>query len=141
MNEDVAARRNWVRRSVGIAVCGSPIALLVCSFIAGFRDGQRNTFAFVWFAVAALIVAAVNVYLSFVRPWLLLCRLGSLEGIRHVSGFPVVGTVFATISGILGFGAAGTALVGLVAMALDTGGAPWFLASTWRQSDLWDTPR
>jgi hypothetical protein len=113
--------------------------LLIVSFVVSFGESPRHSFAFIWLALGAMFVALVNFYLSFVRPWLLVGSQGSLEGVRHVSGIPLVGTILAMIGGVLGFSASGTAFVGLVAMTLDTGGAPWFLISTWHQSALWDT--
>lgn len=88
--------------------------------------------------MAALLVAMLNFYLSSIRPLLLIRRHGSLEGIPHVSGFPLAGTVLVLLGGLFGFGAWGTALFGLLALVLDTGGLPWFLISTWGDSSMWD---
>jgi hypothetical protein len=40
---------------------------------------------------------------------------------------------------LFSFGAVGTALIGICAFALDTGGTGWFVVSTWRDRSLWDT--
>jgi hypothetical protein len=40
--------------------------------------------------------------------------------------------------GSIGFGEWPTAVVGLAALALDTGGLPWFLIQTWRDEGFWD---
>lgn len=136
--EELGTPKNWTRRGVGIAACLSPVVLLVSSLATALGDRPSHMFEFAWVTAGAMFVALLNFYLSFIRPALMARRLGTMEGIRHVSGFPLVGTVLVVIGGILGFGAAGTAVIGLVALALDTGGAPWFLASTWQDSSLWD---
>ena len=133
--------KKYARRAIGVDLCFSPLALLVCSAIAAQMGTQRHPFAAVGFVIAALLFAVLNFYLSFIRPWRLLRQHGSLDGIPHVSGFPIVGTILVLLSGIFGFGAIGTSLLGMLALALDTGGAPWLLITTWRDSSLWDSPQ
>lgn len=133
--------KNYTRRTVGAVLCLSPLALLVCSAIAVLTGTERQSFAAVGFIVAALFFALLNFHLSFVRPRMLLQRYGSLDGIRHVSGIPIIGTILVLLGGIFGFGSLGTALLGIAALALDTGGSPWFLIATWRDSSLWDATR
>jgi hypothetical protein len=84
------------------------------------------------------MVGLLNFYLSFVRPVLFRWRYGSLEPYRHVSGFPIVGTVLVVVGGLLGFGSVVTASVGLVALSLDTGSSIWFVLATWKDSSFWD---
>jgi hypothetical protein len=79
-----------------------------------------------------------NSYLTFIRPLLFRWRYGSLDQYRHVSGFPMFGTILISIGGLLGFGAVVTAFLGLAAWLLDTGGSFWFLLATWGDSSLWD---
>jgi len=81
----------------------------------------------------ATFIAAINFHFSFVRPFLYRRSHGSMDGYRFVSSFPVVGTLFAVIAVIVGFGAVGTASVCLAATAFDTGGGHWYVYSTWRQ--------
>jgi hypothetical protein len=59
---------------------------------------------------------------------------------RNVSGLPLVGTLLVVLGGIAGFGDWRVGVIGLVVLALDTGGSPWFLVATWRDSGLWDEP-
>ncbi len=87
---------------------------------------------------AAAVLGLFNFHLSFVRPLLFRWRYGSLAKYRHVSGFPVFGTLLVLVGGLLGFGAVITASVGLTAMLLDTGGPPWFLLTTWKDTSFWD---
>jgi hypothetical protein len=84
------------------------------------------------------MVGLLNFYLSFVRPVLFRWRSGSLEPYRHVSGFPIVGTILVVVGGLMGFGSVVTAFVGLLAISLDTGSSIWFLLATWKDSSFWD---
>ena len=56
-----------------------------------------------------------------------------------MSGLPLIGTAILNVAGILGFGTMPTAVIGLVALALDTGGLPWFLVVTWHDKSFWDS--
>lgn len=130
---------NYPRRAIGLVLCFSPLILLFCSIFVALAGSDRRPFGAIGFVVAALFFAVLNFHLSFVRPWWLRRSHGSLEAVRHVSGLPMVGTILVLLGGAFGFGAIGTALIGLVAVALDTGGAPWFLIATWRDSSFWDS--
>jgi hypothetical protein len=132
---------NWKRRSVGIVVCLAPVLLLLASVNAAYDRNWREPFAFVALALGALALASINFYLSFVRPSVASRRHGMQRNGQNISGVPVIGTLLVVLGGVLGFGAIGTTLIGLLAVALDTGGAPWFLLSTWRDSSLWDVSR
>jgi len=91
--------------------------------------------------ISAMFIAVANFYFSFIRPWLLIRRHGSLDGIPHVSGAPIVGTLLVLLGGVFGFGAICTSLIGILALTLETGGAPWFLIATWRDASLWDSSK
>jgi hypothetical protein len=88
--------------------------------------------------IAATALAAVNFYLSFIRPRLHSLRRGSMDGYRHISGIPVVGTLLLTMGALFGFGAVGSTLIGIGAFAFDTGGSVWFVIATWRDQSFWD---
>ncbi|MEO6808187.1 MAG: hypothetical protein ABI353_03630 [Isosphaeraceae bacterium] len=125
-----------VRRGLGIAICFGPIALMVASIVYGVV-GQSGGSRGLGFAVLGLLFGILNAYLSAVRPWLYQLRHGSMEGYRFISGLPF-GNLFVIVAGVLGFGVLPTAVVGLVALVLDTGGLPWYLIATWRDESLWD---
>jgi len=125
-------RRHIGRRILGVAVCALPPALSVASLIAGLAGGSAPWFTGITFVIAAATIGLTNAFLSFVRP-----RLRSASR-RHISGIPVVGSALVVIGVLYGFGALGTALLALAASAIDTGGAPWFAISTWRDRSLWD---
>ena len=83
-------------------------------------------------------MAALNFYLSFVRPYLFRVRRGSMDGYRFVSDVPIVGSILVVLGALFGFGAVGTALIGIIVFLLDTGGSGWFVIATWKDKSLWD---
>jgi hypothetical protein len=126
-----------IRRVIGVLVCSAPIVLLVASFAHWLVHRGSGMYGLAPAGVG-LVVGGLNAYLSFARPWLYRLRHGSLAGYRFVSGFPLLGTVAAVWCGVVGFGEGLPAAVGLVALLLDTGGLPWFLVVTWRDTSFWD---
>ncbi len=133
--------KKYIRRTIGVLICSIPIVLLVSSVIYSIIGIAQRPFAAIGFMIAALFVAVFNLYLSFIRPWWRYRKHDSLEAIPHASVAPLVGTLLVILGGILGFGAMGSAMVGLLAVVLDIGGSPWFLVCTWRDSSVWDAPR
>jgi hypothetical protein len=132
------SRTNWLRRGVGLIVGSSPLLLLAASLYYGL-DGHSQWRPFGLVAeLLALWAGGFNFYLSFVRGVIHLLRNGCLEGYRHVSGLPMIGNLLAILGVFLGFGAIVPAVIGLVAVAIDTGGAPWFVGCTWRDASFWD---
>jgi hypothetical protein len=128
---------NYRRRFIGLVVCFSPAILLLASLALGLLRQRSPTSGLGW-TLAALMLGLFNSYQSFIRPLLFRWQYGSLEQYRHVSGFPVFGTILVLVGGLLGFGSAVTASTGLAAMLLDTGGSFWFLLATWKDSSFWD---
>jgi hypothetical protein len=47
--------------------------------------------------------------------------------------------VLLSLGAVARFGAIGSALIGLVAFALDTGGSLWFVIALWRDRSFWNT--
>ena len=123
------------RRILGVTICFSPVALAVWSLFAP----RRQTW---WVALVPLALGAsigsLNLYLTCVRPWLYRLRHHSLEGYRYVSGFPVIGTILVTLALLASAGSKPIAAVALLVLAIDTGGLPWFLVSTWHDESLWN---
>ena len=139
MSADQQRPTNFVRRAFGVVLALSPLALLLASLAVGIGRSQQAHFAGVGFMVGASVVALLNFYLSFIRPRLFWLRRRSMDGYRHVSGLPMIGTVLLILGALFGFGAIGSTLVGVGAFALDTGGSVWFLVYTWRDRSFWDT--
>jgi hypothetical protein len=113
------------------------MALLLTSLVVGLTRSHRPTFSGLAWVIPGILIAVLNFYLSFIRP--LVNQLSSrLPGqYQHVSGVPIIGTILVTIGAALAFGAMGSALIGLCAFALDTGGTGWFVFRTWRDRSLW----
>jgi hypothetical protein len=85
-----------------------------------------------------LFLAVLNVFLSVIRPTVYRWRRGSLDGLRNISGVPLIGTLFVVLAGFVGFGDWRVAVAGLVALAFDIGGLPWVLVAIWRDYSFWD---
>ena len=133
--ESTDNRRNYPRRVLGAVLCLSPLLLLIASAVLHNRP---HSAAAMWLLVPAAAFALLNFHLSVSRPLLYRLCHGSLDDFRFVSVFPIIGTVFAIIGGIVGFGALSAALIGIGAILVDTGGSFWFLVATWRDTSLWD---
>lgn len=133
-------KTNYVRRGFGLVLGCSPLVLLCGSVLYGLSHGGQLRAAGLVAELLAILVAGLNFYLSFVRGLLYRRKRGSLEGYRHVSGLPMVGTLLVVIGTLLGFGSMAVTVLGLAAFAADTGGTVWFVIATWRDSSLWDAP-
>lgn len=138
--EQPEPRSNYARRAVGIAACFAPVVLLLASLAVGL-EWPRWSGLGIGLVAAGLLVAGLNLYLSVGRPALYAWRHGSTRGMRHVSGLPALGTFLVVAGGVVGFADWRSAAAGLVALALDTGGLPWFLLATWADRSLWDAER
>jgi len=128
-------KKNWLRRGLGLLLGLLPLWLASASLAQALDDPQTEA---LWLAGAALAVGAFNFALAFLRP-LWLCRVRGLTKFSHVSGAPGIGSLLVLLACVFGFGGLVTSVLALMAVLLDTGGAPWFLASTWRDSSLWDS--
>jgi hypothetical protein len=116
-------------RSLGVVLCVAPVFLLVASAIhvplhplhvPRALDGVLTALG----ALAMLAALAVCV---------LNRRLSSLDRpAKHVSPVPMVGTFLVVIGGLLGYGSLLLALLGLTALALDTGGSLRVLVALFR---------
>jgi hypothetical protein len=131
-------RTNFTRRAFGVILAFSPLALSIASLAIGINKGRQSSFAGVGFVIGAAVMAALNFYLSFVRPYLFRVRRGSMDGYRFVSDVPIVGSILVVLGALFGFGAVGTALIGIIVFLSDTGGSGWFVIATWKDKSLWD---
>ena len=134
-------RTNYVRRSLGLTAVGGPVCLLVASAVHGRAVTTSVGLPALAIILVGLLVEALNSYLSFAKGLVFRWRTGSVDGYRRVSGIPVLGTVLATTGGLLGFGSVTCAVIGLLSVAIDTGGSIWLVISTWRDASFWDSPR
>jgi hypothetical protein len=131
---------SFIRRAVGVVVALAPVVLLVASLVSALTCGKERHPSGLAVVLFALVIGALNFYLSFVRGLRYRRATGSLDAYRHVSGLPMVGTVAVVVGTLLGFGSALCAALGLLAVGIDTGGSVWFLIATWRDASLWDRP-
>jgi hypothetical protein len=134
-----APRKNYPRRAIGLLVVFGPVALAVASGFGSLGRAHAARMTVGGFALAlALVVAAANFYLSFVRTALYHRRHGSFEGQRNISAVPLFGTVFGLLGSALGFGSLACAVMALTVLLVDTGGLPWFVFWTWKDASFWD---
>ncbi|MDR0226337.1 MAG: hypothetical protein LBI66_07945 [Burkholderiaceae bacterium] len=127
-------KKNWPRRSLGLLLGLLPLWLALVSLAQALNDPQDEA---LWLACAALAVGVFNFSLAFLRPlWLSTVR--GLTKFSHASGAPGIGSLLVLLACGFGFGGLVTSVLALMAVLLDTGGTPWFLASTWRDSSFWD---
>jgi hypothetical protein len=131
---------SYIRRAVGVLVAFAPVVFLVASLV--FALTRRNEHHPTGLAVVliGLVIGALNFHLSAIRGTLYRRTTGSLDGYKYVSGAPVIGTVFVVVGTLLGFASALCAALGLLAVAIDTGGSVWFVIATWKDTSLWDRP-
>lgn len=129
---------NYIRRIIGVSLGFMPLALLILSLIYGANKNQELTYTSIGFMLAALTIAFINLYLSFLRPLLFERKNGSMDGYRFASGIPLVGTLMMVFGLMTGFGQIGPATIGILAFILDTSGSGWFVVATWRDKSLWD---
>ena len=128
--EDVVA--GVIFTVTGLAI---PSAVAAHHFFAidvmAFANLGLSRYVFGWsFAVLAIAVAGLNVYLSIIAPWLYERETGSVQGYRGMSGLPAIGGFFVLFAGAL---IPASPVVGaglLLVYVADTGGLPWFFVST-----------
>jgi hypothetical protein len=131
-------RRRVLRRALGIIVCGLPVLLAVaCALWPRAVPAPREATGWALVTLAVLI-AGLNLYLAYLRPWRHRRQGGSPTDLRHVSGLPLVGTLFAVGACIAAFGSAPVGGLALVATLADPDGVPWIPIRTWHDASLWD---
>lgn len=131
-------RRNYGFRCIGLAIGVAPIVLLGTSLTYALMRTERHSPMGFVIVVSGAVIACLNLYLSVMRYRLHARTRVSTAECRRVSGFPVIGTIIVVVGALLGFGCTACAALGLIAVAFDTGGAPWFLAATWNDAALWN---
>lgn len=140
--ESKKAKLNLLRRGTGLFVGLLPLLLIIASIVYGLANSPQPKFTAVGWMIAAGFFAALNFSLSFIRPPFLLYVLRiPKEKYKHVSGFPMIGSILLCLGICFSFGSIGSALLGLIYFAFDTGGSVWFLVATWKDSSLWDSKK
>ncbi len=114
-----------------------PLVIAVASLISGWLGLLIAEDAGFGWVVVGFAIAVLNAHLSFLRPMLYARRNdGSMVGYRNVSGFPLVGTMFALIGIVFSWGHLGVALFGVAVIALDPGGAISAFVAVCRDNSL-----
>ncbi len=72
--------------------------------------------------IAACFLGCLNIYFTFIRPWMYRRKHKSMEGYRLVSGLPIIGTLLAIAGCIIAFGSPVVGICGLLAVLIDTDG-------------------
>jgi len=126
------------KRIFGTTAALAPLILLIVSIVFGVLKQRQSNSVGIGCMVAAFAVALINFYLSFVRPLFFRFRNGSMNNFRFISGIPIVGTILIVLGALFGFGSVGVGAIGLLPVALDTGGSGWFLIATWKDGSLWE---
>jgi hypothetical protein len=140
--ENKKVKLNLWRRGSGLLLGLMPLLLIIASIVYGLARSPQPKFAAVGWMIAAGVFAALNFFLSFIRPPFLLYVLRiPKQKYKHVSGLPMIGSILLCLGIIFSFGSIGSALLGLICFAFDTGGSVWFLIATWKDSSLWDSPK
>jgi hypothetical protein len=129
---------NYKRRILGVILSLLPLEIAIASLLFGLITHKESKFSGIKFVYAGTLFAALNFYLHFFRPRLHKLINRSMEKYRNVSGLPLIGELLVTIGTLHGFGSVGTALLGIFATVLNTGGSLWFLIWTWKDKSLWD---
>ena len=130
--------KNIARRTLGIALCATPILLaLACVLWPRAPSPAREAAALV-LTIGATLLGLWNLYLGYGRPWRYRRRHGSPTGYRLVSGLPLVGTLLLVAGCVTAFGSPLVGCCGLLAALVDPDGLPWIPVHTWKDGSLWD---
>ena len=115
-----------------------PIIIGLGSFLSDLTPRSRPypTVAAVLILLGALVVA-LNLYLSFVRPYLYNRKNSGMNGYRNVSGLPFLATAFTLLGCGFAWGDKLVASFGLLVMCIDPGGPLAFLIMTLREVTPW----
>ncbi len=126
---------------IAVALLVLPLVLVFLSGWSAF-SGPTDVKFYVacWVLIAlATIVATLNLYLAFLRPFIYGKRHGnSSEGYRHVSGVPLVGSICAALAVLTAWGQMSVAAAGLALLLVDTGGVVWLLLALSRDRSFWE---
>jgi hypothetical protein len=120
-------------RARWIAISLAPAAAVLLSFAVEWRicGGRLAWIGWLVFAFA-FFVTGVNVHLAYLRAWLHEVRTGSSEGLRHVSGIPLLGDL--TVVALAWMPASRTlSALTLLLMLLNPGSMCWFALAIARE--------
>jgi hypothetical protein len=117
---------------LAVAVVGVPVATLLTD--ARLFGGTHPVVGVIVFIIGAL-ASVLNFYLSWLRFPVHRLRGGTKENFQWISGLPFIGSL--TILGVLLLPPSTLVSAScLLLVGVDTGGLPWFVASTWRDESF-----
>jgi hypothetical protein len=116
-----------------LTLAAIPIGTVLASLAFGIHRGSMRWNA-AWNMAPALGCGLLNFWLSFLRPLIFKFRNGSMNKYKFESGIPALGNIFVQLGAMNSFGSVGAALLGLVAVLIDTGGFPWFYVCLRKQN-------
>ncbi|MDR2334859.1 MAG: hypothetical protein LBE61_15420 [Burkholderiaceae bacterium] len=129
-----------VKNLVFAALMASPLALSIGSVWSALisASGTREL-ATAWVLIAlAAMTMAINLHLSYLRPALYSMLHGkSMEGYKHASGIPLIGSILAAIAVLVAWGKLLVAVASLVILFADTGSVVWLFAALARDRSFW----
>ena len=132
--------KSYIRRGIGVLLFLLPFGIITCSLVGSPFQLGKNHLPLMGLSVAlmamALLLGSLNFYLSYIRPALDQHR----TDYRFVSGIPLIGTLLVIVGTIVGWSATLPAVLGVVALLLDTGGLPWGIVMIWSDASFWDSP-
>ena len=105
-------RTSYLRRGIGVLGCGAPVLLLVASMVSVVIAGDRPDTIGSVTMVVAIAIAALNFYLSAVQRLVFRRRNGSLDGYKHISGLPGIGSLVVVAGAVVGFGSGRSPIAG-----------------------------
>jgi hypothetical protein len=112
-----------------VAVCAVGAALPVAGVLSAMGVPERAHHTPIvltgWLSIPAL-VACFNLWISYGRALVWKHRHGSLAEFRHVSGFPVIGSVATAAAAGATWGDVVSGMMAVVLSFLDTGSLTWF---------------
>jgi len=123
---------------MGIVLCSLPVWLAIVSIALSFHHSRLAGTTGYILLVGAGAIALLNLYLSSLRPWLYHKKHKSMDGYNYVSGIPGLGTMAVIAAVLFNFQHLLTGILAICILIADTGGLPWFLIMTWKDSSLWD---
>ncbi|MFE1572908.1 hypothetical protein ACFIQG_13945 [Comamonas odontotermitis] len=129
-----------VKNLVFAALMASPLALSIGSVWSALiaASGTREP-ATAWVLIAlASMTMAINLHLSYLRPAMYAKLHGkSMEGYKHASGIPLIGSILAAIAVLVAWGKLLVAVASLVILFADTGSFVWLFAALARDRSFW----
>jgi hypothetical protein len=122
------------------SLIASPLALSIgsaCFALIAPNDTRVPATAWILIALASMAMA-INLHLSFLRPALYARLHGkSMNGYKHASGIPLVGSILVAIAVLVAWGKLSVAATSLLILFADTGSVVWLFAALARDRSFW----